>query len=345
MLTRRRMLELAGAALCMPSVAGIGARRVAAQSAASAVAGPPVRLGILQFGTAAWELAAMAALGLNATNGLAIASQRFATNDAGRIAFQAQAVDAIVTDLLWAARARAEGRDLVYLPFSSAEGAVMVASGAPIHSIADLAGKRLGVAGGALDKSWLMLRARAKDGYGLDLTTAARPVFAAPPLLAAQLERGDLDAALIYWTYCARLEVKGFRPLVRVEELVRGFGLKHEPTLVGYVFDGGFARANSATLDAFAAASRATKLALSGSGPEADRGWAAVRPLMQAEDDATAATLKRGFLSGIPRLPLAEDRAAAQQLYGVLARLGGTALVGSATSLPADIYWGGGSGR
>lgn len=325
MLTRRRMLALSGAA-----IAAAGAARAAA---------PVLRLGILQFGTAAWEMAAMSALGLDAANGVALATTRYATNDAGRVAFQAGAADAIVTDLLWAARVKAEGRDLVYLPFSTSEGAVMVPQGSPIRTIADLAGKRLGVAGGALDKSWLMLKASAQETHGIDLQSAARPVFAAPPLLAAELEQGQLDAALLYWTFSARLEAKGFRRLVAVEDLVKGFGLPHEPSLVGYVFDGAFARANPATVRAFAAASRATKAALADADPaRSEPAWAAARPDMQAPDAATFAVLRRGFVAGVPRLPLDEEQALAARLYAVLARLGGPRLVGPALTLPADLY-------
>lgn len=328
MLTRRRMLALTA-----------GVLSGAAAGVARAAGGPAVRLGLLQFGTGAWEIAAMTALGLDQAHGIALAPQRFASNDAGRIAFQAGAVDAILSDLLWAARVRAEGRDLVYLPFSSAEGSVMVPAASPIRSVADLAGKRLGVAGGALDKSWLMLKAHALAA-GLDLEAAAHPVFAAPPLLAAQLEQGDLDAALLYWTFGARLEPKGFRTLLSVEEMVRGFGVPKEPTLVGYVFDGAFARAHPATVAAFATASRATKAVLAGDDPaRTAEAWAVARREMQAPDEATFTALRRGFVAGVPRLPLAEDEAAAAKLYAVLARLGGERLVGPAARLPAGLYF------
>ncbi|MFG1293277.1 ABC transporter substrate-binding protein [Xanthobacter versatilis] len=334
MLTRRRMLALTAGVLSGAAVPPMLPVRAATGAA------PVLRLGMLQFGTGAWEIAAMTALGLDAAYGVALAPQRFASNDAGRIAFQAGAVDAFLSDLLWAARVKAEGRDLVYLPFSSAEGAVMVRSDSPLRTVADLAGKRLGVSGGALDKSWLMLKAHAQAQAGLDLQTAARPVFAAPPLLAAELEQGNLDAALLYWTFCARLAPKGFRPLISVEELVRGFGVPHEPTLVGYVFDGAFARANPQTVAAFARASRATKAALAGADPaRTETAWAAARREMQAPDEATFAALKAGFIAGVPRLSPAEDEAAAAQLYAVLAKLGGERLVGPAATLPPGLFF------
>lgn len=328
MLTRRRLLALSGAA-------------IAAAGATGARAGAPaIRLGILQFGTAAWEIAAMTALGLDAAGGVTLSTTRYATNDAGRIAFQAGAADAIVSDLLWAARVKADGRDLVYLPFSSSEGAVMVPRASSIRTLADLVGKRLGVAGGALDKSWLMLKAFAQEKAGLDLQTAASPVFAAPPLLAAELEQGNLDAALLYWTFAARLEAKGFRRLIGVDDLVKGFGLPREPSLIGYVFDGGFARANPGAVSAFAAASRATKAALGDADPaRSAAAWAAARPQMQAADDETFTALRAGFVAGIPRLSLADERSLATELYAVLARLGGPRLVGPATAVPGDLYF------
>lgn len=334
MITRRQVVTRAGAMIAAGVLAG------PARIARAARPAPSLKLGILQFGTAAWEIAAMRALGFDHANGISLDVQRFATNDAGRIAFQAGAVDAIVTDLFWAARVRADGRALAFLPFSAAEGAVMVPQASPIATIADLAGKRLGVAGGPLDKSWLLLKARAQEAAGLDLASAAMPAFAAPPLLAAKLEAGELDAALLYWTFCARLAPKGFRRLVDVDDLVRALGVPRPPALVGYVFDGTLAARDGALIDAFAAASRSTKAALASADPAvSDPAWAAARPLMQAQDEATFQALKRGFIAGVPQGPLTEERTAAAALFAVLVRLGGERFAGAAPRLPDDLYW------
>jgi NitT/TauT family transport system substrate-binding protein len=59
---------------------------------------------------------------------------------------------------------------------------------------------------------------------------------------------------------------------------------------------------------------------------------------MQAPDDATFRTLKRSFLDGVPRRSLAAERADAEKLYAVLAKLGGERLVGTGTSLPPGLY-------
>ncbi|WP_234052671.1 MULTISPECIES: ABC transporter substrate-binding protein [unclassified Xanthobacter] len=333
MLTRRAMLAVMGGALQAGLV--MGGARAAEQS---------IRLSILQFGTAAWELAAMAALGFDAAHGLVLETRRAANNDAGRLAFLAGAVDGVVSDLLWAARLKAEGRDLVYLPFSAAEGAVMVPAGSALKGLTDLAGVRLGVAGGPLDKSWLLLQAEARRSADLDLARSARLSFGAPPLLAAKLEQGELDAALLYWTFGARLEAKGFRRLVTMDAVLAALGITPPPALVGYVFHGAFARQRPAVLAAFAAASRETKAALAGAGPAAEKGWAAARAVMAAGDEATFEALRRGFIAGIPRQPVAAEAAAATRLVSVLAAQGGSELIGPLRALPDDFYWPRGDG-
>ncbi len=215
----------------------------------------------------------------------------------------------------------------------------MVPAASPIASVADLKGKRIGVAGGALDKSWLLLRAYAAERFGLDLAEQASPAFGAPPLLAEKLAAGELDAGLLYWNFCARLEAKGFRRLVGAGEIARSFGLAGEIALLGYVFDEAFA-SDAARLAAFAAASRDAKARLASS----DAAWESLRPLMAAEDEATFEALKRAFLAGIPSRPVAAERADAERLYAVLARIGGEKLVGPAKNLPSGLYWGGPTG-
>ncbi|WP_454918648.1 ABC transporter substrate-binding protein [Xanthobacter sediminis] len=337
MLTRRAMLAGMGGAV-------MGSALCAVRAPAAAASPEPIRLSILQFGTAAWELAAMGALGLDAANAVSLDLRRAANNDAGRLAFLAGAADGVVSDLLWAARLKAEGRDLVYLPFSTGEGAIMVPAGSPLKRLPDLKGMRLGVAGGPLDKSWLLLQAHARQSAGIDLAQSAQVAFGAPPLLAAKLEQGELDAALIYWTFAARLEAKGFARLMDMDEVVAAFGIAPPPALVGYVFHGAFARERKAALSGFAAASTATKAALAGTGAITDTAWTAARSVMQAGDEATFAVLRRGFIAGIPHRPADAEKAAAAQLMAVLAAAGGTALLGPVRALPDDLYWAPGGG-
>lgn len=328
MLTRRELLAVGGG-VALAALPILGARAEGAS---------PIRLSILQFGSAAWELAAMAALGLPAKGGFSLDLRRAANNDAGRLAFLAGAVDGVVSDLLWAARLKAEGRDLIYIPYSTGEGAVMVPAGSPVKTLKDLAGVRLGVAGGPLDKSWLLLQAHARQSAGVDLAQSAQLAFGAPPLLAAKLEQGELDAALLYWTFAARLEPKGFTRLIAMDDVLAAFGLAPPPALVGQVFDGAFARRAPQVVAAFAAAARETRAVLAGTGAAAEAAWAAARPVMQAPDEATFQALRRGYIAGIPHRSRAAEQEAAEKLVSVLAQAGGASLLGGMRTLPEGLY-------
>ncbi|MFX8980416.1 ABC transporter substrate-binding protein, partial [Acinetobacter baumannii] len=78
-----------------------------------------------------------------------------ASPEAGKIAMRAGNADIMLSDWLWVSRERARGARLTVYPYSTALGAVMVPAASPIKTLADLRGRKLGVAGGAIDKSWL----------------------------------------------------------------------------------------------------------------------------------------------------------------------------------------------
>ncbi len=161
---------------------------------------PVIKLGSLPFGTSMWEAAVIKARGLDKANGFTLEPTKLAGNDAARISFVGGQVDTIIGDLLWAARLGNEGQGLRFIPYSTSEGAIMVPTDSPIRSLKDLAGKKVGVAGGPLDKNWLLLKAQAKDAAGIDIEKQAEIAYGAPPLITLKLEQGALDAALTYWT-------------------------------------------------------------------------------------------------------------------------------------------------
>jgi NitT/TauT family transport system substrate-binding protein len=115
--------------------------------------------------------------------------------------------DVIVADWLWVSRERALGTKLVLYPCSSAVGGAIVPANSSICTLADLEGKSLAVAGGPIDKSWLLLQAAA-ERQGIDLNQQARIVYGAPALLAAKMMHGGTDAMLNYWNFCARLKAR-----------------------------------------------------------------------------------------------------------------------------------------
>lgn len=295
---------------------------------------PLVRVGALRFGTASWELSTIARHGLAAASGVKIETLEFASNEATRVALQARTVDVIVSDWLFASRQRAEGQPLAFLPFSTSVASLMVPAASPAASLRDLRGRRVGVSGGPLDKAWLLLVAEGRR-HGLDLQKEAEPVFGAPPLLAEKLARGEMDAALLYWNFAARLEAEGHRELLAMEAVETALGASGPVAMLGYVFDERWAAANRAAIDGFARASAAAKVILR----DSDAEWEALRPLMRAESEAVFERLRDKFRAGIPRRSAGAEEADAARLYAVVAELGGPRLVGRAAALSPGTFW------
>lgn len=293
-----------------------------------------VRIGVLRFGTLAWELDTIARHNLAAAEGVSITPYPLASNEAGRVALLADSVDVIVSDWLWVARQRAEGQLLQFAPFSSSIGSVMVPAGSSITDLAGLRGRRIGVSGGPLDKAWLLLVTRARR-EGIDLQAEVEPVYGAPPLLAEQLLRGRLDAALLFWNFAARLESEGARTLVAIEQVEQDLGAKGPVAMLGYVFNERWAMTNRPVLDGLLRASAKAKAILR----DDDAEWQAVRPQMQADSESMFLRLRDHFRAGIPRRPVAEEENDAKRLYAILAELGGARLVGPATTLPEGSFY------
>src|SRR6516162_8750341 len=157
-----------------------------------------VRVTAQRTGTFAWELDVIRAHKLDKQRDLIIETTELASPESGKIALRGGAADVIVSDWLWVSRQRTLGAKLVFYPYSSALGAVMVQPSSPIRTLADLRGKKLAVAGGPIDKSWLLVQAALKLD-GIDLKTSATLAYGAPALLAEKTLLGEMDATLNYW--------------------------------------------------------------------------------------------------------------------------------------------------
>ena len=195
-----------------------------------------LRVASLKFGSLSWVLETIKAEGLAEAAGLKLVVIDVATNQAGPVALLSGDADIIVSDWTWALRQRGLGEHLKFAPYSSALGAVMVAKDSPIAQLADLQGKKLGVAGGAIDKSWLLLRAYSKKTFGKDVAQTAEPVFGAAPLLTEEMRSGRLDAVLNFWTYAARLSGAGYRKLIGMDEVLKALDINPVPSLVGFIW-------------------------------------------------------------------------------------------------------------
>jgi NitT/TauT family transport system substrate-binding protein len=298
------------ALLLMPMLGAIGA---------NAGELPAVRVGVLKFGTVNWELDVMRRHDFDRANGFVIEPLELAGKDGAAVALQGGAVDVILTDWLWVARRRALGGDFTFVPHSHATGALMVRKGDAIKSLADLRGRKIGVAGGPVDKSWLVLRAYATKTAGLDLTQEAQPVFAAPPLLNETLKKGDVSAAINFWQYNARLPAGQFVEILRVEDALPALGLSRETPLLGWVFSERWAAANPTLARGFIAAAKAAREQLATSIEE----WQKIAPLTQAEDPEVLARLREGYRRGIARGEPGDVSGTAQRLLDLLIEFGG----------------------
>jgi len=315
-------------------IAALGAFALAVGAAHPSPAAERLRVGLLQFGTVNWQLDTMVAGGIYDENVLDLNLRTLASKNATSVALQAGDVDIIVSDWIWVLRQNASGDDLAFVPYSTALGAVMLAVGSDVRSVADLAGKRIGVAGGPLDKSWLILRAWYRANHGPDLAEEAQPVFAAPPLLSEQLRVGELDAVLTFWPYAARLEAAGHRRLAGVDDLLTDLGIAGPQALVGFVFRRELIDARPAALREFFSAIDRTNAVLDGSAAAWDR----LRPVMKAADDAEFEALKAGYRAGIPEPGAPTDAAAAEKLFEILVGVGGERLVGAGTRFDPGIF-------
>jgi NitT/TauT family transport system substrate-binding protein len=322
-ISRRNVIRLMGLTLAtMPA-----ARVLAAASS-------KVRIGVLKFGTVSWELDTIKHHGLDAQNGIDLEVVNFAGEDATNVAMLAGDIDLIVADWLWVSRQRSSGDDVTLVPYSTALGAIMVKDVSPIRAATDLVDRKIGIAGGPLDKSWLLLQAMFRRDHDIDLPARNEIVFGAPPLMSEKAVRGELDAVLNYWHFCARLEANGFRRLVGASDAAKALGVKGPVAAIGYVFHDRWARENPQAIAGFTRASAAAKKLLAAS----DEEWLRLAPLIRAEGKELE-ILRDRYRDGIPNRPIAEEQADAATLYRVLAEIGGAKLVGQAREMAPGTFW------
>jgi len=302
---------------------------------ASAVAADRIRIAVLKFGTVNWEMDVIKRHRLDQEQGIDLEVVELAGKQATMVALQSGDVDIAVTDWIWVSRQRTAGRPFTFVPYSTAVGALVASPESGIDGLPDLKGRRLGIAGGPLDKSWLLFQALASRDFGMDLGREVIPVFGAPPLLNQQLLQGRIDAVINFWPYVARLRAAGMRPVMGVGRAAALLGLEADIPIIGYTFDQRWAEDNRQALQGFVRAISSAKTLLR----QSDQEWLRLRPLMKADDDATFEALRDGFRAGIPRHWGAKEREEAEKLFAILRRVGGRRLVGDATRLAEGTFW------
>jgi NitT/TauT family transport system substrate-binding protein len=294
---------------------------------------PALRAAVMKVGTVNWELQTIKENGFDTAHGFDLVVEPYADNGATRVALEGGTADMMVADWIWVARQNAAGKHFVAIPYSKAVGGLVVPEGSAATGLTDLKGGKIGIAGGPLDKSWLILRAYAEQEYDMDLKAETDQVFGAPPLIFKAGLSGETDGAINFWHFLAKMKAAGMRELISVTEASEALGLDPDTPLLSYVLKQDFLDANPGIGKALYAASRDAKDLLM----QSDAAWEAIRPMMNARSDAEFETLRDDWRAGIPE-PGNVDPAAADRLLQLMARLGGSDLVGQATSLPAGLF-------
>jgi NitT/TauT family transport system substrate-binding protein len=300
----------------------------------SASAAGSLRVASLKFGSFSWLLETIRVEGLADKAGLQIVVVEVATNQAGPVALLAGEADVIVSDWPWALRQRAMGELVKFAPYSSALGAVLVAPDSSIQKLEDLKGKRLGVAGGAIDKSWLLLRAYSKKELGTDIAQLASPSYGAAPLLTEEARSGRIDAVLNFWTYAARLQGDKYRTIIEMHDVLGALGIDPVPSLVGFIWREEVEAKKAAEIAAFLTAVEQGNAILA----KSDEAWERIRHLVRPETDAEFTAIKAYYRAGIPKPWTGAETKSAEKLTHILVETGGPQILGADTQFDPKLF-------
>jgi NitT/TauT family transport system substrate-binding protein len=300
-----------------------------------------ITLGVLTSGTAQWELTAMHDLGLDKKHDVDVKLVDLASNETGQVALQSGKVDVILSDFVWVSIQRSQGNKVTFVPHSLAVGGLMVDPKAGIKSVADLKGKVV-AATTPVDKSWVILSAYYNKLTGDALTQDAKARYGAPPLINQLLTRGQVQAALNFWSWNAKAKIAGDKQLISIPAVLGKLGVAETPPLLGWAFKESTAKAKPKALKAFLDASFDTKHALLTD----DAIWIKLRDVMRVGDnDKLFAALRDGYREGIVQSYDPANTQAAAQTFALLLKYGGKDVVGDITALPPGTFYQGYSNK
>jgi NitT/TauT family transport system substrate-binding protein len=294
-----------------------------------------IKLAVLKYGTVNWELNVIKEHKLDEKYNINIDITYLTNKNASAIALMSNAVDMIVTDWVWVSRQRDKGKDFSLIPYSTAAGAIMVPEDSSIKTIEDLKNSQIGIAGGSIDKSWILIRAFTMKVHGYDLADLIEPAYAAPPLINGMVQKGELDGALNYWNYTARLQALNFRKIISVEDILSKIGIGDTLPLIGYVFSQKWAQNNEEAVKGFIAASNEAREILKTNDSE----WERIKNITGAKNAETLIALRDGFRKGIPKENFSTYKNAIQNAFKILAEIGGKDLVGNSKQLSDGVIW------
>jgi NitT/TauT family transport system substrate-binding protein len=195
--------------------------------------GGAVRIMINPAGTMGMGPAVIKKYGLDKKHGFDLQVVSYSDQKSATAAIQSGSAEMVVFDWLATARLRAAGTPVVGIaPFLTYVNSVVVPQDSALKTMADLKGKRVGVAH-KTGFDWIIMQAAAQKLYGMDIGKAVEVREGAVPLLRGLLEKGDLDATQMWNSLTPEMLASGkYRPLVTIRELTEKMGLPTVPFLL-----------------------------------------------------------------------------------------------------------------
>ena len=222
------------------------------------------------------------------------------------------------------------------VPHSLTVGGLVVDPAAGIATVADLKGKTLAVSGSPVDKSYVILAAYYNKLTGGNLTEDTDAKFGAPPLVNELITGGQAQAALNLWNWNSRAKLAGKTELISVGAMLADLGVSETPPLLGWAFFDETAREKKAAIKGFLDASFETKNALLTD----DALWDKIRDVMNVgDDDALFTQLRDDYRNGIVTKYAASNMKPAEESFAVMAKFGGSDVVGDSTELADGTFW------
>jgi NitT/TauT family transport system substrate-binding protein len=155
----------------------------------------------------------------------------------------------------WTAIAQFRGKGFpVTMVFPVGRGVtvdVIVPTASPIKSIADLKGKKVGTFAGAAGTATVLFRVIASKFYGFDPGKTGELQFAGPGLLPALLDKGEIEAAIMFDPLAAKLIGSGkYRSIGNLADAYKA-GTGDDFLWIGYSTNDDFMRSEPEALTNF----------------------------------------------------------------------------------------------
>jgi len=218
--------------------------------------GGTVRIMINPAGTMGIGPAVIKKYGFDTKHGINLEVVSYSDQKSATAAIQSGSAEMVVFDWLAAARLRASGTPVVGIaPFLTYVNSVVVPKESPLKTLADLKGKRVGVAH-KTGFDWIIMQAAAQKLYKMDIGKDVEVREGAVPLLRGLIEKGDLDATQMWNSLAPEMLASGnYRTMVTIRDLTQQMGLPTVPFLF-FSMREDYAKQHAGNARAFVAAYR-----------------------------------------------------------------------------------------